>query len=341
MNAKELCIYLSSLNGTSGDEIEVCDAIKNILSEKMQVTTDTLGSVSATFGTGKHKIMLDAHVDSIGLVVRAIDDKGFLLVSPVGGVDGRVLVGSEVTVFGKKKLAGVVCSTPPHLQHSEAKADSVSIKELAIDVGLSKAEAEKLVEVQDRVVLGMECTELLGNKIAASSLDNRSGAAAILLALNMLPDTLKNTSVTAVFSTQEETGGSGAKVSAYLADCAEAIVVDSGFGSDAYCDSSETIDLGKGPSIGLSPILDRDFTNRFISLAKEKNISYQHDVMSGKTGTNADHISITRSGVPCVLLSIPLRYMHTCVEVIDVDDVEATARLIAEYILEKEREVNA
>ena len=143
------------------------------------------------------------------------------------------------------------------------------------------------------------------------------------------------------FSAQEEVGGSGAKTAAYTADSDVAIVVDVGFGSDVYCDKTETNTLSKGPSIGISPTLDRVLGKELSCIAKDNGIPFQHDVMSGRTGTNADQINISRGGVKTALLSIPLRYMHTQVEVIDTKDVEYTAELIAAYILKKEAELDA
>ena len=120
-----------------------------------------------------------------------------------------------------------------------------------------------------------------------------------------------------------------------------AIAVDVGFGNDPYTDKTQTIELEKGPSIGIAPILDREMMKELKTLAKEENIPYQHDVMSGRTGTNADQINITGGGVKTALLSLPLRYMHTGCEVVNIDDIENTAKLIAAYLLKKEAECNA
>lgn len=341
MDIKTLCFSLAGANGTSGDEYEACAVAKKALEEYMTVETDRLGSLVGTIGDGNFKILLDAHIDRIGLVVRGIDENGFLLVSSVGGVDPRVMVGCEVEVFGKEKLFGVVCSTPPHLSSKEDSEKGVEIKKLAVDVGLSKDEVSKIVELGDRIVPLSKQLTLLDNRIASPALDDRCGAAALILAAEAVHDKLKNCRVSLQLSSQEEVGGSGAKVAAYNADCDIAIVVDVGFGLDPYCDKTETNELSKGPSIGLSPTLDRELGKELSKIAKENNIPYQHDVMSGRTGTNADVINISRGGVKTALLSIPERNMHTPVEVIDLSDVENTAKLIACYILKKEAELDA
>lgn len=341
MNTTELCLELAKSDGTSGAEAAACDVCKKHLSKFMDVKTDTIGSLVGTIGNGKFRILLDAHIDRIGLVVREIDEQGFLLVSAVGGIDARVLVGAQVTVIGKEPLLGVICSTPPHLLTGEDKEKGVEVKNLAVDIGLTKEAAERVVSIGDRVLVGSEGISLLDSKISCAALDNRSGVAAVILAAQKVYGRLKNCSVTLQLSAQEEVGGSGARTAAYTADSNVAIVVDVGFGEDPYCDKTETNTLSKGPSIGISPTLDRELCNELAQIAQNSNIPFQHDVMSGKTGTNADQINISRGGVKTALLSIPLRYMHTQVEVVDTRDVEHTAELIAAYVFKKEAELDA
>lgn len=338
MDIKELCFKLAKIDGTSGDETKASNEIKEILSEYMSTEIDTLGNVIGKIGDGKVNILLDAHIDRIGLIVREIDEKGFLLIDKVGGIDPRVLVGSEVVVCGKEQLTGVVCSTPPHLK-SNKDDDSIDLKLLAIDIGMNKEEASKLVSIGDRIISIDNQYELLNNKISSSAFDDRCGIAAIIKAVDLIKDKIENTSITVQFSTQEEVGGSGAKTGAFSNEADYAIVVDVGFGSDPYCNKTETIDLGKGPSIGIAPTLDRKLTKELVEIAKEKGIPYQHDVMNGRTGTNADSINIAGKGVKTALISIPLRNMHTAVEVIDINDIEQTADLIAAFILKKESEI--
>ena len=121
MDTAPLCFRLAALDGTSGDEIAAAKDVQALFAAYMKTETDTLGNVRGTLGDGEFRILLDAHIDRVGLVVRGIDEKGFLLIDKVGGVDPRVLVGSEVTVMGAKALPGVICSTPPHLLTKEQK----------------------------------------------------------------------------------------------------------------------------------------------------------------------------------------------------------------------------
>ena len=338
MNLKKLCFDLAAEAGTSGDEKEAAVLAKSELEKYMTAEIDTLGNVIGTFGTGKTHILLDAHIDQIGLVVRGIDDKGFILVDKVGGPDERILVGSEVTVHGRKELFGVICSTPPHLLTAEDKKAGVDVKRIAVDAGLGKDEALELIEIGDRITLRNNQCELLNGNVVSGAFDDRCSVAVILRALDMVKGKINNLTVTALFSVQEETGGSGARTGSFSVMPDYAIAVDVGFGDDPYTDKTSTIELGKGPSIGISPTLDREFTNELKSICKNKSIPYQHDVMGGRTGTNADSINNTGKGVRTALLSVPLRYMHTGIEVINIDDIENTAKVIAEYLLKKEAE---
>ena len=341
MNIKQLCFDLADKIGTSGYEYDAAVAVSEHLKKYMDVKIDKLGNVIGKTAQGNYNILLDAHLDQIGLVVRGFDDKGFVLFDKVGGADVRVLTGAEVILHGKEDIFGVVCSVPPHLAKND-DSKKLDIKQMAVDTGYSKEEVSGLLSIGDRITLRNFQHELLGDKISSGAFDDRCAVAAILYALELVKDKLKNVGITVMFSSREETGGSGAKTGAFTNGCfCDSIVVDVGFGDDPYTSKEETIKLGGGPSIGIAPILDARLTKELVDLAKQKNIPYQHDVMSRTTGTNADHISVTGQGIRTALLSIPLRYMHTANEVISLKDVEYTAKLIAELILKKEVQYNA
>lgn len=341
MDIKKLCFDLADKVGTSGCENDAAAAVSEYLREYTDVRTDALGNVIGTTKKGNYNILLDAHLDQIGLVVRGFDDKGFVLFDKVGGTDVRVLTGAEVILHGKEDIFGVVCSVPPHLTKSD-DSKKLDIKQMAVDTGFTKDEVTKILSIGDRITLRNFQYELIGDKISSGAFDDRSAIAAILYALELVKGKLDNVGVTVMFSTREETGGSGAKAGAFANGCfCDSIVVDVGFGDDPYTSKEETIKLGGGPSIGIAPILDSRLTKELVQLAKEKNIPYQHDVMSRTTGTNADHITVTGQGIRTALLSIPLRYMHTANEIISLKDVEYTGQLIAEFLLKKEVQYNA
>lgn len=338
MDLKQMCFSLAQKSGTSGDEKKAAEQAKELLSEYMSAQTDRLGSVLGTMGQGGTHILLDAHIDQIGLIVRGFDDKGFVLFDKVGGADLRVLTGAEVIIHGKEDIFGVVCSVPPHL--SKGDENKLDINSMAIDTGYGKEKASAIISAGDRITLRNAQHELLGDKISSGAFDDRCAVAAILYALELTKDKLHNITVSVLFSSREETSEGGAKAGCFSLMPDYSIVVDVGFGDDPYTPSSDTIKLGKGPSIGIAPVLDSDFTKELIDLAKEKEIPYQHDVMGRTTGTNADGITVTGAGVKTALLSVPLRYMHTANEIISLRDIENTAKLIAEYLLKKEAEYN-
>lgn len=340
MDLKKICFDLADAHGTSGAEKSVAELIASYFRNYAKLETDRLGNVIATLGKGNTHILLDAHADQIGLIVRKIDDKGFLLVDKIGGMDVRVLTGAEVIVHGKEELFGVVCSVPPHLSKNE-DGKKLDIKEMAIDIGYSKDAAEKLVSIGDRITLRNIQCELLGNCISSGAFDDRCAVASILYALQLVKDKINNLRISVMLSSQEETGGSGAKTGAFSLMPDYSIVVDVGFGDDPYTDKKDTINLSGGPSIGFAPVLDYEFTKELIAIAEEEGIPYQHDVMGRSTGTNADSITVAGKGVRTALLSIPLRYMHTANEVINLTDVENTGKLIAAYLLKKEAEADA
>lgn len=340
MDLKKLCFDLADTPSTPGDEAFISEKLLKYLREYMPASTDNLGNVIGTLGDGDTHILLDAHMDQVGLLVRGIDDKGFILIDKAGSTDLRVLTGAEVIVHGEKDLFGVISSVPPHLQSGDNK-NELDIKTMAVDIGLNKDDTEKYVRIGDRITMRNNQYELLNNCISSSAFDDRCCIASILGALDIVKDKINNIKVSVMFSVQEEVGCRGAGTGAFSLMPDIAIAVDVGFGNDPYTDKAMTIELGKGPSIGIAPTLDRSLTNELKQLAEEKNIPYQHDVMGGRTGTNADAINISGKGVKTALISVPLRYMHTANEIICVDDVQQTSRLIAEYLLKKEAEYNA
>ena len=340
---KNMLKDLTSLVATSGTEEDELEKVYKYFSDKAAVETDALGNLIATYNKdGETTVLLDAHFDRIGLVIRGIDPKGFLLVDKVGGTDERTLVGAEVKVYGKTELRGVICSTPPHLLTDKDKEKGVEISNLAVDIGMNREEAAEYVSIGDRAVVCGEFTELICNCVSAGGLDDRSGVVAVINAAEQVSDKLSTVCLKVVLSSQEETGGSGAKCASFTAGADYAISVDVGFGVDASGhNSGETIVLGKGASIGYSPVLDRMLTLKLKKICETENIPYQHDVMSGRTGTNADHICISKGGVKTALLSIPLKYMHTPVEVVNLTDIENTSTIIEKFIMSLEEEKNA
>ena len=332
---RALIFELTAPEGPAGKEASAAKVAKEKLELYMPVTIDRMGSVRGELpGDGPH-ILLDAHIDQISMLVTAVDANGFIKFDKCGGIDRRILAAHEVTVWGKQPLFGVVSSTPPHLVKKEEANKVPAFEDMAIDVGLSKDKARELIRPGDRITLRGKSLPLLDNRICGPALDDRAGVASILRCLELLSEKKHRCRLSVLFSVQEETGGSGAKTAGFCASAPEGIAVDVSFAmAPGHC-REKCADLGKGTMIGISPTLDESVSARLQDIAQRNDIAYQLEVMGGRTGTNADELQVSCAGTKCGLLSIPLRNMHSGIELIDLGDVESTAQLMAAYILER------
>lgn len=337
MDLKETIKKLADCSGVSGDEDCAAELALGYLKE---FTDDCFIKNKCVFGNfgkrekGKPHILLDAHIDRIGFVVTFITDDGFLKIANCGGIDRRLLLSQQVKILGSREIYGVICSIPPHLEKKDDESKVPEYSDICIDIGMTKAEAEKVVSVGDKVVFLQKCQDMLGDRISGAALDDRCGVACLLRAAEMLKDETLGCSYTVMFSSQEEVGERGAKIGVYDVDPDIAIAVDVSFALTSDDSELKCGKMGKGAMIGFAPTLDRELSNRMKELAAKNDIPYQIEVMNDETGTNADRFSVNAGGVKAVTLSIPLKYMHTPVEVISVSDVENTAKLIAAYIKE-------
>lgn len=323
--------------GTSGDEhapvqtaLELCGLGGGVM--------DALGNGTVTLegAPGSPRLLLEAHMDQIGLIVTCVDKRGFVHFAPCGGADLRTLPGCPVRVCGggAVPLLGVVGSVPPHL--NKDGTDKVpKAADMTIDLGLPAEKAKALVRPGDRAVPVYTPRPLLGQRFTSAALDNRAGAATLLRCAQLLKDR-KNLpyTVTFLFATREEVGGQGAFTAAFTAKPDEAICVDVSFAAQPGVKPEVSHPLGKGVMIGAAPLLDNAMSRRLGQLAKAQGIPYKWDVMGGSTGTDCDGVAIARGGVRTALLSVPERHMHTPAEIVDLRDVEATAQLMAAYIRE-------
>lgn len=335
MDIRSTVVSLSEISGTSGSESKVAQLALGMLREYCPDAEIINGNVTGKFGThreGLPSLLLDAHIDQIGFAVTYITDDGFIKVGNIGGIDRRLLPAQPVVVHGSRDIKGVICSVPPHL--TSGGSEVLEMDDVAIDTGLTKEELEKLVSLGDSVTFDVTCRDLIGSRITGGALDDRCGVASILYALELLKGSDLAYNVTVLFSTQEEVGERGAKIGAFEIDPDIALAVDVSFAYAIGEEESKCGYLGKGPMIGISPSLSREISDELINTAKSADIPYQIEVMSGLTGTNADRFSVNRCGAKACTVSIPLRNMHTPVEVIDITDAEQTAKLLAAYIRE-------
>lgn len=333
-NIKKLCEAI----GVAGLENKASQKAAKLLKEYVDdVVIDNFGNVIGKIvskNPNAKTVLLDAHIDEIGMIVTAIDDKGFLKVSNCGGIDRRLLCAQEVTVHcSGDDLLGIIGSKPPHLEKADEAKKIAAIDDVFVDIGFTKEEAEKKVNLGDRITINSTYNELLNNRISIKSLDDRSGVVSILEALKLLKGKDLDVNVVVLFSAQEEIGCMGAKIGVYGHTPDYAIVVDVSFAYTSDAEKHKCGVLGKGVMIGVSAFLDKKMSDDLIQTAKNNEIPYQIEVITGRsTGTNADAIITSKNGVRTAVLSIPLKYMHSPIEVIEIGDIEAVASLIHAYI---------
>ncbi len=333
MNCKEIAKQLSDSIGVAGFEKETATLAMSLVRPfATSVEMDEFFNVTAVIRPAKEgepTVLLEAHLDEIGLIVTAVED-GFLRVAPCGGVDGRILPGQEMTVHTDPPLYGVISTIPPHL--SKGDNDLPKIEEVAIDIGLSKEQAEEQVPLGTLVTVQSTFRTLLNDRISGKALDDRIGVVAILQALENVADIPLHCGLLVLFSAQEEVGMRGATMAGYRINADLILSLDVSFGQTPDSDKRTSYPLGEGVLIGKSAILTRSVFDRLEEIAKEKEIPHHIEVVGGRTGTNADVLGVQRGGAKIALLSIPQRYMHTPIETIDLSDVTATADLMTAYL---------
>ncbi len=335
IKVKNLIDTLSNLRGISGFEYKISDYVAELFSPFAdEIKTDALGNVIAVRKCNKKnakKIMIEAHMDEIGLMISKIDDHGFLKFVPVGGIDPETLPSAEVIVHGKKDILGVIGAKPPHLLDKGEEEKCFKISDMTIDVGMTKKEIEEYVTIGDPVTFSQSVGELKGGKYSGKTLDDRAGVAALVTMMKNLAKIKLDVDVYAVAAVQEEVGLRGAKVAAYSVnpDIAIAIDVCHGITPD---NSYNAFELGEGVVVTVGPNIHPKLFKRLLETAEKYNIKTQIDADGGDTGTDAWAIQVSRYGVPTALLSIPLKYMHTSVETLSISDVEKTAELLVRFI---------
>lgn len=299
-----------------------------------EIRTDRLGSVIGIRRCGKpnaKKILLDAHLDEVGMIVAGHED-GFLHISALGGIDPRVLQNRELTIHSDPPILGVVAVKPPHLMEPGDGDKSTPMKDLWVDTGLSQEEVLKLAPIGTPVTYREGIYRLGEDKIAGKSLDDRSCFAILLRTLEILNGEELDVDVAVLGSSFEEIGGSGALAATFAEnpDCAIATDVTFGITNDGPKDGC--FKLGGGPAVGIGANCCRWMVQRLRKVSKELDIPWNAEVTAGETGTNGWGMQIAREGIATAIVSLPLRYMHTPLEVISEKDAEQMAQLLAGFI---------
>lgn len=323
---------LKDLTGSTGigniKEATTCAA--EYLSHFCEVSyTDNLGLIAKIKGERDYTLMLEAHIDQIGFIVTDIDDNGFLTVSTCGGIDLRALPSRQVDIHGKSTVRGVFCSTPPHLSEEDITYDKIS--DLKIDSCLG-GKAKEVISLGDYVTFAADMINLADGRLCSKSFDDRAGVAVLIELASRFADKKPPVNLVFCLSDMEEIGLRGARTSTFTISPDEAIAIDVSFADGPEINPNDCGKLGHGAMIGISPVISRDISNKLVRIANDSGIPYQTEVMGKSTGTDADIISITKSGVKTGLVSIPLRNMHSDCEIISLSDIKSVCDLLEAYI---------
>lgn len=330
MNMKNTLFKLSNA-AAIGSVNEASNIAADILSRYCKVEhIGNLSIMGEIKGKNDYTLLIDAHIDEVGFIVTHISEDGFLTVAKCGGIDLRHLPAKPVTIYGKEKITGVFCSIPPHLSKGDNIPDDISDYKIDTCMG---SRAKELISPGDFVTYKTGACELIGKNVTGKAFDDRAGVAVIIELAKRLSNKELPITVKFLLSDTEELGLRGATTAAYAINPNEAVAVDVSFGNGPDISPYECGILGNGAMIGISPILNREISNALTNIAKHNNIKYQTEVMGGKTSTNADVISVTKSGIKTGLISIPLRNMHTDCEVLNLDDIESVCDILEHYVL--------
>ena len=303
-----------------------------------RVTSDVAGNSMAEVNPGgSPTIMLDGHIDEIGLIVQYIDDDGYIYPSPIGGWDPQVLVGQRIRFLGRGgDVLGVVGKKPIHLMKASDRDQASKMTDLWVDIGASnRAEAEGRVSVGDPGVIDSRSMDFPNNRLVSRSIDDRIGAFVVLEALRRYAQRPGAARVVAAATTQEEIAwhGGGALVCTNCINPQMAIVVDVTFATDhPNVEKKEIGDfrVGSGPVLSRGAVISPVVFELLRGAATRESIQYAVHAAGRDTSTNADAIHISREGVATALVSIPNRYMHSPNELVSLEDVDKTATLLAE-----------
>ncbi|MDA1043673.1 MAG: M42 family metallopeptidase [Verrucomicrobia bacterium] len=305
-----------------------------------KVWTDTHGNSHAVINQGgSPRIMFAGHYDEIGFQVSHIDDKGYLWIQALGGWDFQIAQGQRVQIMTQKGIVrGVIGKLAIHLQDPEARKKVSEVKDLWVDIGANdKADAEKMVDVGDPLVIASGFEEIAHGLAVGRAFDNRAGAFVVLEAARQLAAKHPQAEVHAVATVQEEIGLRGATTAAFGIDPDIGIAVDVTFATDhpnmgEAIKSENLIALGKGPVLTRGPNINPKLFDLMVKVAKAEKIPIQINAESRGTGTDANVIQLNRAGVVTGLVGIPLRYMHSPCEVVSLKDLEACATLLAKTV---------
>jgi putative aminopeptidase FrvX len=335
---------LLSAPGISGYEA----GVRPIIEKAWKPFTDSLslsrlGSLHGLQkGTGpepRPSIILAAHMDAIGLMVNATID-GFLRVTSIGAIDPRVLPGQMVTVHGRQDLPGMIVQPPARLLPTNIQGGAVTMEYLLVDVGLLPDEVAKLVRVGDLVSFAQTPFEAGGETIVGHSLDDRAAVVALTSCLEMLYNRSHAWDVWAVATVQEEITYGGGMTSAFQLLPSLCLTIDVTFGSEPKSPGHLTFPMGHGPTLTWGSIVHPFLYKKIKELAEQLEIPFSVEPTPRYSATDSDVMQVTAEGIPNLVLCIPIRYMHTPVEMSVLKDITRVGRLAAEFIAQLDENFN-
>lgn len=334
MDYATLLPQLCGVSAPSGFEGAAAELAKKLLEPYMdEVYINTLGSVVGVRRCGKpspKKLLLDAHLDEIGLIVTGHED-GFLRFAPLGGVDPRMLPNRELIIMTDPPRVGIIACLPPHVQSSGDYDNSIAIKDLFVDVGE--------IDTEITIPIGTPMTfrggaEPLGDQLFwGKAMDDRACFATLLKTAELLSNKDLPVDLYIVGSVCEETNGAGAITATWEIAPDYCIAVDVTHGDTPDGKKEQMFPLGKGTVIGRGPNCTKWLTNALFDVAKENDLLVQTEVMAGSSGTNGWYMQIARDGIPTAIVMVPLRYMHTPLETLHLADLETTSALLSAFVL--------
>lgn len=328
----ELIKSLTEQYAPTGNEGKIFDLIKKSLSgfvDDFIVHKGSNSLIAFKKGSAKCSLLLEAHVDEVFMIVTDVLEDGFLKVYS-RSIDPKILLGSKVVVHGKRELTGIIGIKPYHLVKVGEEHKPYNYDSIYVDCGIPYKELKEIVSVGDYVTFKPSFEKLNGYYIN-KSLDNRLGVFTLIGTLKSLKNIRHGVNVYALFSSQEEFTSLGAITSAFSIFPDAAIAVDVTFATQDRVSDDVGFDLGKGPTIFMGVSTNRRLSEKLIAVAEKFGIPYQKEV-GVLSSTNADKIELVRSGIPTALLSIPIRYMHTPIEMFDPIDVHRSVQLLKLFI---------
>ncbi|GAB4497956.1 MAG: M42 family metallopeptidase [Anaerolineales bacterium] len=279
----------------------------------------------------RRSILFAAHMDAIGLMVTGIASGGFLRVAEIGGLDPRVLPGQLVTVHGRKEFPGLLVAPPDRLLPADLHGKPTPLEYLLVDVGLPERTVKQQVRVGDLVSFAQPARKM-GDVMFGHSLDNRASVAALTHALQLLQTRRHKWDVWAVATAQEEETLGGAFTSTFELQPSLVVAIDVTFAKGPGANGWRTSQMGKGPTLGIGPNIHPALYEKFKKVADACEIPVQTEVIPRHSGTDLYAMQVTQAGIPGMVIGLPLRYMHTPVEMINTRDIARAGRLIAEFV---------